>query len=542
MAKGDTSGTASKEEDENLWASVLAEVQTNRTSQLPSTKNLIVLGDKESGRTSLVNKLQGQEEPRKGAGLEYSYIDVRDEYREDHTRLGVWVLDGDQHHGNLLRFALTEANFADNTVLICVSMTTPWNIMDQLHSWATLLQDHIDKLGLNAEKTNELRKTIVRQWQSYIEPGDELENGPIGDSPDKRGAMNGPSGNATTGASATSPESPLKNQLTQLNDEDADIIPLPENCLTRNLGLNLVVVVTKTDYMADLEREFDYKDEGFDFIQSSVRKFCLQYGASLFYTSVKEDKNNDVLYKYLTHRIYGFPFRTPALVVEKDAVFIPSGWDNEKKIAILHENMHSVGPDKYYTDVIAKPMIRKIGASNRDLEVAAEDEQQFLLRQQQYLQQNAPTTSAAAAAVAGGLSPGMGLPAGVQKTGDRSGKVIVGSPGSALQGSPKKMDASGKPLPLGPGGVNSSEGVLASFFNSLLSKKTGQGGGPVGVAGGPASMGAGGVPGKLPGQGDDFLRSDAAAELDRLTRAQKSNNQVNNTDNSSSSLNNSSEC
>ena len=33
-------------------------------------------------------------------------------------------------------------------------------------------------------------------------------------------------------------------------------------------------------------------------------------------------------------------FQTPALVVEKDAVFIPAGWDNDKKIAILYENMH----------------------------------------------------------------------------------------------------------------------------------------------------------------------------------------------------------
>ena len=38
----------------------------------------------------------------------------------------------------------------------------------------------------------------------------------------------------------------------------------------------------------------------------------------------------------------------------------PAGWDNEKKVAILYENMHSVNPDHYYTDVIARPMIRKV--------------------------------------------------------------------------------------------------------------------------------------------------------------------------------------
>jgi dynein light intermediate chain 1 len=41
------------------------------------------------------------------------------------------------------------------------------------------------------------------------------------------------------------------------------------------LGLDLIVVVTKTDFMADLEKDFDYKDEHFDFIQQAVRGFIL---------------------------------------------------------------------------------------------------------------------------------------------------------------------------------------------------------------------------------------------------------------------------
>ena len=45
-------------------------------------------------------------------------------------------------------------------------------------------------------------------------------------------------------------------------------------------------------------------------------------GAALFYTSVKENKNCSLLYKYLAHRIYGLPFKSPALVVEKDSVFM----------------------------------------------------------------------------------------------------------------------------------------------------------------------------------------------------------------------------
>jgi len=222
---------------------------------------------------------------------------------------------------------------------------------------------------------------------------------------------------------------------------------------------------------------------------------------------VKEDKNCDLLYKYLVHRIYHFPFKTPALVVEKDAVFIPAGWDNDKKIAILYENMHSVRPDQYYTDVIARPMSmvgRRTGPGpGREVEVVAEEEQQFLSRQQQYLAQGIPQTQ------------GGPMPPGVQKTPDRK---VVGSPG--VQGSPKKID----PSAVKQGAATTSEGVLANFFNSLLSKKTGglAGGQPGPVVG--LSPGAGPSAVKPSGGADDYkaaVRSDAAAELDRLTRNQK---------------------
>ena len=96
---------------DNLWQQLLGEVQTSRSSQLPASRSVLLLGDKESGKTTLVAKLQGNEDPKKGSGLEYGYIDVRDEYRDDHTRLSHWILDGDSAHANLLNFALTEKNY-----------------------------------------------------------------------------------------------------------------------------------------------------------------------------------------------------------------------------------------------------------------------------------------------------------------------------------------------------------------------------------------------------------------------------------------------
>lgn len=213
----------------------------------------------------------------------------------DLTRLGVWILDGDPGHLNLLKYALNEKNYAHTLVILTLSMTTPWCWQEQLEHWMKVLSDHLEQLKLSSEEREEQKQRLVTLWQTYCEAGDDLD-----------------------------PGSPMKrtNRLSSAEDDLDHLLPLPEDCLTANLGLDIVVVVTKTDYMVTLEKDFDYREEHFDFMQQWIRRFCLSLGASLFYTSVKEDKNCDLLYKYLTHRIYDLPFRTPALVVEKDAVLM----------------------------------------------------------------------------------------------------------------------------------------------------------------------------------------------------------------------------
>lgn len=61
---------------------ILSEVQKQGSTKLPSNKSILVLGDNATGKTTLIAKLQGVEDPKKGSGLEYAYIDVKDEYRD----------------------------------------------------------------------------------------------------------------------------------------------------------------------------------------------------------------------------------------------------------------------------------------------------------------------------------------------------------------------------------------------------------------------------------------------------------------------------
>ena len=41
--------------------------------------------------------------------------------------------------------------------------------------------------------------------------------------------------------------------------------------------------------------------------------------------------------------------------------YSPAGWDNDKKISILSENLHTTTEDAYYSDFITKPpTLRKV--------------------------------------------------------------------------------------------------------------------------------------------------------------------------------------
>ncbi|XP_073439316.1 cytoplasmic dynein 1 light intermediate chain 2 isoform X1 [Dendrobates tinctorius] len=460
--RGEAPGAGGEEDEgQSLWSSILSDVSTRARNKLPCGKNILVFGEDGSGKTTLMAKLQGADHNKKGRGLEYLYLSIHDEDRDDHTRCNVWILDGDLYHKGLLKFALSADTIRDTLAVFVGDMSRPWTIMESLLKWASVLREHIDKLKISPEEIRDMEQKIIKDFQEYVEPEDTSSG-----SPQRRGP-------ASSGT-----------------DDENVILPLGDNILTHNLGMPVLVVCTKCDAVSVLEKEHDYRDEYFDFIQSHIRRFCLQYGAALIYSSVKEEKNLDLLYKYIVHKTYGFHFSTPAMVVEKDAVFIPAGWDNEKKIGILHENFTSVKPEDAFQDFIVKPPIRKLV---HDKEVAAEDEQVFLMKQQSYLAKQPATPTRASE------SPAR-APTGSPRAPGRTGPTAV--PSSSPMATVKKPDPNIK-------NNAASEGVLASFFNSLLSKKTGSPGSP----GGPGS-----APNSAKKAGQKPVLTNVQEELDRMSR------------------------
>ncbi|POI23817.1 hypothetical protein CIB84_012433, partial [Bambusicola thoracicus] len=163
-----------------------------------------------------------------------------------HTRCNVWILDGDVHSKGLLKFAVSAESLQHTIVIFAVDMSTPWTLMESLRKWAGVLREHIDKLEIPPEAMRDMQQRIIKEFQEYVEPEEAYQG-----SSRRRGPSSG-----QESASAS--------------------LPLGANVLTHNLGVPVVVVATKCDTVSALEKQHGYREEHFVFIQSHVRRFCLQ--------------------------------------------------------------------------------------------------------------------------------------------------------------------------------------------------------------------------------------------------------------------------
>ncbi|WKX92120.1 hypothetical protein Q1695_010279 [Nippostrongylus brasiliensis] len=333
------------QEDEKLWTRILSEVSSKTSSTLQGG-TLIILGDNQSGKSSLLARLEKNESQGQRSALEYHFLNVQNDFRDgsyayqlgtagalgpaENLSLPVWMLDGEECFAPLIQFALPSSSPAKTVVLL----TAPIDHQGLIHSirrWANIFTQQVLTKYDKATVT-EAKALQERFWQEYVEPV----------------------------------ESSMTSSMAPGALEDAGLLPLEQGVLTENCGATFVVVITKSDLCNEMT------DHQADRILVQVRRLCLQLGAALIYTSAKNVKNIQVLYKYVVHRAFGFPFTSTAQLIERDSVFVPAGWDGEKKIEIVKEGIPDV--DAVLEPTREKPMLLK------EQLIEAEDEQVFFQR------------------------------------------------------------------------------------------------------------------------------------------------------------------
>uniref|UniRef100_A0A0N5BWB7 Dynein light intermediate chain n=1 Tax=Strongyloides papillosus TaxID=174720 RepID=A0A0N5BWB7_STREA len=309
---------------------------------------VIVLGNSRSGKSSLVKGLTRHDKTSGyGAALEYNFMTVQQDFKEssysyrtmsavtalslpDSLNMPMYILDGDESYSELLQTALIP-QLSKTIIILCASWERPEIMLSSLQKWYNIVNTAL-KAKYTEEEIKEAQNYQIKLWQEYEEPKEE-----------------GSDSEKTPG---------IDNHV---------VFPLGKNILSDNCGASVIVVLTKVD------TQLEMSNEKMDKIQYHIRKFCMAIGASLFYTSTKDDKQIQYLGKYLCHRAYNLPFFRAPNVTERDCVLIPAGWDDENKLDILKETITNL--EEFFHEITDfTPKLK----SKEPALVEVEDEQVFL--------------------------------------------------------------------------------------------------------------------------------------------------------------------
>lgn len=295
--------TGPPEKSQGVWKSLLEGAA--RTAEF-SKSTLLILGKKDAGKSNLIRAMQNigggnrklndmevYGETYGVAGLDYAFMNVRAvddaDLSESLAKTDIWILQ-DAEHQHLLSALISPSHLRHLIVMICLDLSEPWTMKSQLRQWLEFASTFIEDLmkHLPVEEQDALRARLSRYINTY------------------RSKVEGKAG---------------------------DEIIEENTTLQVNLGIPFIVCVCKSDSASNLDTRSCPGRA--DLVMAHLRNMCLPYGAALIYTCTKSSlasRNLELIYRYFLHRIYDFKFVEPASFSHSDAIFVPSGWDQESEI------------------------------------------------------------------------------------------------------------------------------------------------------------------------------------------------------------------
>eukprot|EP01104_Vermistella_antarctica_P017661 TRINITY_DN629_c0_g1_i4.p1 TRINITY_DN629_c0_g1~~TRINITY_DN629_c0_g1_i4.p1 ORF type:complete len:526 (-),score=120.07 TRINITY_DN629_c0_g1_i4:88-1665(-) len=482
-------------EEESVWQKILVGTRREEESSDLPRRTIVVLGDRTCGKSTLLSRVFASKAAKKsnaneehdialasGTGLDYSYQEVVGEYAEDVLgAVDVWTLDADHpKYESLVQFALKPNDLSRTAVVLCLDMAKPWDLISSLDRWIGVLKVQLKANAAMEKAAATGKKNVVFRFQSYQEAPKEVET-------EGKGGRR---------------KRVRKIVTSRVAGEDTELLPLPEGVLGDNLGVSVIVVCCKTDAMDTLSREYDYKQDQFEYIQVALRKRCLQYGASLVYTSGSRQLNTACLRDVLEHELFGFNLPHRAQVLEKDTVFIPCGWDSTSAVdADFASQKFCTDSTVPFGEVVTAPPSSSVSSSSPSTpahdDVQSEPESAFLDRCLRIAERADAARGEARDSPSSASSSSVSSPS--TPAGGSSGlmsslrKIAAISPASSTASTPStpstpsqftrtsgKTSATSTPLGAAaaaaaarktPGTPNPSEHtVIANFFNSLIKK------------------------------------------------------------------------
>ena len=301
----------------NLWQEILREAMPKTETD---NTNLYVFGDSMTGKRLLFKGMnraifensqdsddkkrenQRIEEIAKFSLVDYTFLNIQefphDKDAEIIGKLNVWIMNFFIDKEKIMEI-IKPNDLLNSICLIVTDLSRPWMVKESLIKWTNLIQETFDELikKLPENLQNKIKDNVIRKIKLYQDPELDAEGRPI---------------------------------MKQLTPEEEKIklkTPLKEGVLKINCGVPLVFVINKSDVVVESQNKRKIEEDS-EFILSHIRLLALKYGATIIYTSGKTNINLTVLYDYICHVLFNFELVHKPNFIEKEAYFIPAGYDD----------------------------------------------------------------------------------------------------------------------------------------------------------------------------------------------------------------------
>jgi len=417
----DTGDTGATEDDsENLWIQFLEDAKRGDTGSSIPQSTLFVVGNPQNGKSSMLKKWKNRITSDTNIPeyiLDFSYCNVIDTFDEDSpddtlvSRMGIWQLDDDAH-ANLLPTLTRDAKRVG--FIITLDLSKPENLMESFDKWLKVYQDTCQGLitgGSELEKelklkiskyvqtfvdaTKKVEKPVIEMVEQTIDP----ETGAVKDvDEDEKEATESEKASEEKSEETAEAEKPAEEEGGEKAEEAGDgeapasdekdeillDVPIDPDYPKNNYGIPLFVVGLKGDFFANIN-QIGATDK-FDFLTGRLRKKCLDWGATLIYTSAAgEGVNAEVMVDQVYHRLFNFPLLHAPKVVGSStdyAIHVPAGYD---KLSLIELSESKKWDDSTHLKKVFGKVGGKTKAEKKKQTIQAKEDSEFFASLQEQL-------------------------------------------------------------------------------------------------------------------------------------------------------------
>ncbi|ETW30958.1 hypothetical protein PFFCH_01625 [Plasmodium falciparum FCH/4] len=395
----------------NIYDNILKQLNIQKNENLENS-HIIIFGNKDVGKSCLVKALQEicinndeQEDypfycnknrvlPLDYACLKVKNIDENRKVKDIKSNSHIWILQHPSYINSLIKNIKNFKNVENVIILICTDLYKPYNIMSDINSWIDTLYILFEAIHSNTSlKTlNQLKEKMENYIYDYknktIEKGekrDHHKNEELKDIQEKINNNNNNKNNNDNNNNNNNDNDNIHNSINNnntinmnnnnninninnnnnINSINRDInknifTPDKERLIKINLTFPIFFIICKSDGYEILNNR---TYQGYmDVIISYLRNLAINYQAAIIYcNTINKDhpKNIELLYKYIMHRLYNFPFNEKPILNDYEKIFIPSGYDNLELINKSIKNTFVENFHKPYDSIIIKPIPNK---------------------------------------------------------------------------------------------------------------------------------------------------------------------------------------